>query len=71
MSVVYLTFSSSHHLGRPNARVQVEGLYSIPNMLIFYAEKLLTPIPSTKQEVRPWSDAHNCVFNIFVATFNV
>jgi hypothetical protein len=71
MSVVYLTFSISHHLGPPKGSVKVQGLYNISKHVTFYGEKLLTPLPSTKPENRPLSDVRNCVFNIFVATFYV
>jgi len=41
------------------------------NKVSFYGEELLAPRPTPKLENYPLSAVHDCLFNIFAATFHI
>jgi hypothetical protein len=41
------------------------------NVIIFYAEELLAPLPTQKLEDHPLSAVRDCLFNIFAATIHM
>jgi hypothetical protein len=43
----------------------------VRNMVIFYCEELLTPLPTPKLEGHPLSAVRNCLFNIFTAALHI
>jgi hypothetical protein len=58
---VIAMFTRALHFPRP--------FVPICNKLIFYAEELLAPRPTSKLADHPLSAVHDCLFNIFAATF--
>jgi hypothetical protein len=41
------------------------------NMVIFYGEELLAPLPTPKLEDHPLSAVRDCLFNVFAATLHI
>jgi hypothetical protein len=54
MSVVFLTFSISHHLGRPKGSVQVEGLYNISKHVDILRWENINPSPKHQAGESPF-----------------
>ena len=47
------------------------SLWLFHNMIRFYSEELLAPLPTTRLEDHPLSAVCNCLFNIFTATLHI
>jgi hypothetical protein len=41
------------------------------NVVSFYSEELLAPLPTSKLEDHHFSVIHNCLFNIFADTLHI
>ena len=41
------------------------------NVLTFYCEKLLAPLPTPNLDDHSFSAVHDCLFNIFAATLHI
>jgi hypothetical protein len=43
----------------------------IRNLVIFYGEELLAPLPTPKLKDHPLSAVRDCLFNVFAATLHI
>ena len=56
----------------PHSQVPARlSVYTIRNMIRFYGEGLLAPLPTPKLEDHPLSAVRDCLFNIFAATLHI
>jgi hypothetical protein len=63
-----VSFAYAHY---PKNQSMSEASCEFCNKIIFYGEELLAPRPIPKLEDHPLSAVHDCLFNIFAATFHI